>query len=136
MAKVVSQSPGSVLGSLLEEFQLNPTRLAKDIKLSQSAVRQITIGKTKISVSVALRLAKYFGKTPDYWLGIQNDYDLAEAARDSELQSVLKAIVPAKKPAPGAKDKAPKAEKAPKKGSAKAKEPAKTPKAPKKPKAK
>jgi addiction module HigA family antidote len=103
--------PGAALKLKLAEYQLNPTRLAKEIRLSQSAVRQIVIGKTKITVPVALRLAKYFGTTADYWLDIQKAYDISEAANDSKLKAILQAIdkikgpipVPVKKSAPAKK---------------------------------
>ncbi|MDR1353903.1 MAG: HigA family addiction module antidote protein [Treponema sp.] len=137
-----AQSPGAVLKSLLDKYELNPTALARDIKLSQSAVRQITIEKAKISVSIALRLAKYFGTTAQYWLDIQSAYDLAEAERDPKLSDVIKTISKVKAPAPAAKKPAVPAKKgakpaAPAKKGAKPaakKAPAK-PKAPKAPKA-
>jgi addiction module HigA family antidote len=97
------QSPGAVLKSLLDKYELNPTALARDIKLSQSAVRQITIEKAKISVSIAQRLAKYFGTTAKYWLDIQSAYDLAEAEKDPKLSDVIKAINKVKAPPPAAK---------------------------------
>jgi addiction module HigA family antidote len=100
MAKPVIQTPGSVLQSLLDEYQLNPGKLAQEVKLSQSAVRQVVIGKTRISVPVALRFAKYFGNTAEYWIDLQNKYDLAEAAKDSNLTAVLKSIAKGKKPSP------------------------------------
>jgi addiction module HigA family antidote len=84
----------------MDEYQLIPAKLAEAIKLSPSAVRQVAIGKTRISVPVALRFAKYFGFAPEYWLDLQNKYDLSEAAKDSELTAVLKGISKAKKPAP------------------------------------
>jgi addiction module HigA family antidote len=84
----------------MDGYQLSPGKLAAEIKLSQSAVRQVIIGKTKISISFALRLAKYFGQTAEYWLTLQNAFDLAESAKDSALQDTLKAISKAKKPAP------------------------------------
>jgi addiction module HigA family antidote len=93
------QSPGIVLNGLLDKYQLNPTALARDIKLSQSAVRQITIEKAKISVSIALRLAKYFGTTAKYWLDIQSAYDLAEAEKDPKLSDIIKTIGKVKAPA-------------------------------------
>jgi addiction module HigA family antidote len=100
MPKPVAKTPGAVLQSYLDEYQLVPGKLAEAVKLSQSAVRQVVIGKTRISVPVALRLAKYFGTTPEYWIDIQNQYDLSEAAKDNELTAVLKGISKAKKPAP------------------------------------
>jgi addiction module HigA family antidote len=90
----------------MEEYQLNPTKLAGEIKLSPSGVRQITTGKTRITAHVALRLSRFFGNTPEYWLDIQNKADLAEAAKDADLAGALKSIAKAKKPAPAPVKKA------------------------------
>jgi addiction module HigA family antidote len=110
MAK--SQTPAATLKNFLDEYQVTPTKLAKEISLSQSAVRQITIGQTKITVPTALRLAKYFGTTPEYWIDLQNNYDLSQAAKDSELTAILKAIPKAKKSAPAKRPKGVPAKKA------------------------
>jgi addiction module HigA family antidote len=87
----------------MDEHQLNQQSLAKAIGLSTSATRQIAIGKTKVTVPTALRLAKYFGQTPVYWLDLQRETDLAEAQNDQELQAVLKSISKAQRPAAKAK---------------------------------
>ena len=97
------KSPSSVLIDLIDQYQINPFALSKAISLSQSAVRQIVIGEARISVPIALRLAKYFGQTPAFWLDLQRDYDLKEAAADKALTGILKGIEKAKKP--GAKPK-------------------------------
>jgi addiction module HigA family antidote len=83
----------------MDEYQLNPFSLSKGIHLSNSAARLLVIGKAKISVSTALRLAKFFGQTPAYWLDLQREADITEASKDKELQDILKAIPKAKKPA-------------------------------------
>ena len=93
------QTPASVLQSLMDEYQLNPFSLSKRLHLSNSAVRLLVIGKANISVSTALRLAKFFGQTPAYWLDLQREADISEASKDNELQDILKAIPKAKKPA-------------------------------------
>ncbi|MDR2402910.1 MAG: HigA family addiction module antidote protein [Spirochaetaceae bacterium] len=138
MAKLVIPSPGTVLKSLMDEYQLNPTKLAEAIKLNQSTVRQISIGKTKVSVPVALRFAKYFGNTAEYWLNLQVQYDLSEIAKDAELAEILKNIQKAKKPVSTAKDekKAAPVGKAGKSKAAEKPEKAATPKAPRKPRSK
>jgi addiction module HigA family antidote len=92
------QSPGSVIKLFLRGYQLNPTSLAKQLQLSQATVRLLTLDKTKISVQVALRLAKFFSMKPEYWLKLQNDYDLAMAVKNAKLNKVVKAIPRAKKP--------------------------------------
>jgi plasmid maintenance system antidote protein VapI len=60
-----AQTPGTVLIAQMDEYQLNPFALSKAINLSQSAVRQIVLGKTKISVPTALRLSKFFSQKPE-----------------------------------------------------------------------
>jgi len=94
-----SQTPATVLQSLMDEYQLNPFSLAKAINLSNSAVRLLVIGKSKVTVPTALRLAKFFGQTPAFWLDLQREADISEASKDKELQDTLKNIQKAKKPA-------------------------------------
>jgi addiction module HigA family antidote len=100
MPKASAQTPAAVLKSLMDEYQLNPFKLAGEIKLSNSSVRQILLGKVRVTASTALRFAKFFGDTPEFWLGLQNKSDLAEAAADNQLSATLKIIGKAKKPAP------------------------------------
>ena len=101
-----NQTPSSVLQSLMKEYQLSPFSLSKEISLSPSSVRQLVAGKSKVTVPTALRLAKYFGNTPGFWLDLQRDTELNEAQKDSELAAVLKGISKVKKPAPAPKAKA------------------------------
>jgi addiction module HigA family antidote len=101
--------PGEVLKELLNTYQLTPAKLAEDVQLSQSAVRQILSNKTKISLNVGLRLAKYFGNPAPYWIQLQQDYDLVESAADGEFSALLKSIPKVQKPPAPKKEKAPKA---------------------------
>jgi len=98
-------TPASVLNSLMEEHELNPFSLAKKIALSTSAVRQIAIGKTGITIPTALRLAKFFGQCPSFWLDLQLQVDMQTAANDKELQNTLKGISKVGKPSAPAKGK-------------------------------
>jgi addiction module HigA family antidote len=71
--------PGEIL---LEEF-LDPMgisayRLAKDTGIPQTRVSEIIKGRRRITADTALRFSKYFGTTPKFWLGLQDDYDLEE----------------------------------------------------------
>ena len=104
MAKAL-QSPGSFLALMLEKYKLNPFKLSKDIHLSQSAVRLITIGKTKITTPVALRLAKYFNTNPEFWLAMQMKWDIAEASKDKALTKIVKGIPRVKKASAGGSEK-------------------------------
>jgi addiction module HigA family antidote len=96
MSKTV-QNPGAFLTVMLEKYKLSPFKLSKDIYLSQSAVRLIVLGKTKITTSVAMRLAQYFNTNPEFWLAMQMKWDIAEAAKDKDLVKVVKSISRAKK---------------------------------------
>ena len=94
------QTPPAILNSLMEEYQLNPFSMSRQIGLSTSSVRNIVVGKSGITVPSALRLAKFFGQRPSFWLDLQLQADMQKAAADKDLQSALKAITKAKKPAP------------------------------------
>ncbi len=69
--------PGEVL---LEEFlkpmNLSQNRLALDIGVPPRRINEIVLGKRRLTVDTALRLARYFGTSPQFWLGLQTDYDL------------------------------------------------------------
>ena len=91
------QAPGPFLALMLKKNNLNPSKISRDIHLSQSAIRLITLGEIKISVQVAFRLAKYFNTNPEYWLAMQMYWDIAEAEKDKELMKIIKSISKAKK---------------------------------------
>ena len=94
-----TKTPESVLISFMDEYQLNPFSLSKAICLSPSAVRLMVIGKSKITVPTALRLAKLFGQTPAFWLDLQREADIKDASKDKKLSAILKGISKVKKPA-------------------------------------
>jgi addiction module HigA family antidote len=72
--------PGEILA---EEFMkpngLSQNRLARDIDVNPARVNDIVHGRSAITASIALRLAKYFGTTPELWMNLQADYDLRRA---------------------------------------------------------
>ena len=82
MEKIPLVTPGEIL---LEDFLLpmNITvyRLAKDTNVSATRISQILKGSRKITADTALRFSKYFGNSADFWLGIQDEYDLREERR-------------------------------------------------------
>ena len=78
--KMAPIHPGEVL---IEEF-LNPMaisqyRLAKDISVAPRRINEIVHGLRAISADTALRLGRYFGISPQFWLNLQSHYDLAMA---------------------------------------------------------
>jgi addiction module HigA family antidote len=100
MAK--EQNPGAVFKSYLDQYNLTAAKVAEDIKLSQSSIRLLIGGKLKISVPIALRLSKYFGNKPEFWIDLQNTYDLAETVKNPKFAAIFKAIPKAKKQEPKA----------------------------------
>ena len=79
MKKLKNIHPGDVLR---EEF-LNPLgisayRLSMDIAVPQTRISEILKGNRSITADTALRLSKYFGNSPNFWLGLQNDFDIEE----------------------------------------------------------
>jgi addiction module HigA family antidote len=73
--------PGEVL---LEEFlkpmDLSQNRLSLEIGVHPRRINEIVLGKRRITADTALRLARFFGTSPQFWMGLQNDYDLDVAA--------------------------------------------------------
>lgn len=70
--------PSEFLKELMEEYRISAYRLAKDTFISQSRIGKILKGKRSITPDTALRLARYFGTTPQYWLNLQTSYDLGQ----------------------------------------------------------
>lgn len=91
MSKLSNVHPGEIL---LEEFlkpmEITAYRLSKSIGIPQTRTSQIIKGKRGITADTALRLSKYFGTSPKFWLGLQDDYDLEE--QTNKLQSELDEI--------------------------------------------
>jgi len=79
MKRLKNIHPGEVL---LKEFlipmKISAYRLSKDLGIPQTRISQIIKGKRRITADTALRLSFYFGTSPKFWLGLQNDYDIEE----------------------------------------------------------
>lgn len=72
--------PGEILKEdFIAPLKLTQVELAKALKTSFRTINEILNEKRNISPEMALRLARYFGTTPDVWLGLQADYDLYKA---------------------------------------------------------
>ena len=86
------QTPGSLLLEFINDYNINCNRLSKEIKCSQTALRLISLDRSRITPSIAVRLAKYFGTKPEFWLLAQMDFDLVKAANNKTLAKTLKGI--------------------------------------------
>ena len=86
--------PGEILfEEFLKPMNLSQNRVALDIRVPPRRINEIIQGKRRITADTALRLARYFNMSPQFWLGLQMDYDLdiaedALAGRlDKEVQT-------------------------------------------------
>lgn len=73
--------PGKVLADKLEALGITPTELARQIDVPPNRISQIINGKRAISGDTALRLAHWFGTTPEQWLNLQVAYEVRLAER-------------------------------------------------------
>ncbi len=87
--KLANVHPGEVL---LHEF-LGPLGISQNaagraMNVPPRRINEICLGKRAITPDTAMRLSRYFGTTPYFWLGLQNDYDLEEASRTASYRSI------------------------------------------------
>lgn len=75
--------PGEILfEDFMKPMEVSINRLARDTAVPPGRISAIVNGKRAISADTALRLGKYFGVSPEVWMGLQADYDLRLAQRD------------------------------------------------------
>ena len=94
--KIPPLHPGEVL---YEDF-IVPTgisihRIAMDLRVPANRIAEIVKGERAISADTALRLARYLGTSPEFWLGLQRDYDL-EKAKDQLEARIAREVHPRK----------------------------------------
>lgn len=91
MAQLKNIHPGEVLQEeFLIPFGISAYKLAKELAIPQTRVSQILKCNRRITADTALRLSLYFGNSPKFWLGLQDDYDLEEErnAKSKELNTI------------------------------------------------
>ncbi len=81
-AKLPPVHPGEILRETLDDLGLSMNQLAQQIHVPANRISAIVAGKRSITGETALRLARYFGTTPGYWINLQARFDL-ESARDA-----------------------------------------------------
>lgn len=83
--------PGEVLREeFLIPLGLSAYKLSRDVGIPQTRVSEILKGNRRITADTALRLSKYFGNSPKFWLGLQDDFDIEEEeqAKSKEFDSI------------------------------------------------
>ncbi len=94
--RIPNPNPGEIL---LEEFilpmNLSQNGLARAIGVPPRRINEIVLGKRAVTADTDLRLARYFGVSEGFWLGLQSDHDLL--ARKREVEEQLASIIPLKR---------------------------------------
>lgn len=86
--------PGEVLQKeFLEPVGMSQNKLAMALHVPARRINEIVLGKRGITADTALRLARYFGMSPQFWLGLQMDYEL-DVAQDSLDARIAEEIMP------------------------------------------
>ena len=85
--------PGEILQKeFLEPMGISQNRLAIALHVPARRINEIVLGKRSITADTALRLARYFRMSPQFWLGLQMDYelDIAEDALNGQIKEEIK----------------------------------------------
>jgi addiction module HigA family antidote len=75
--------PGEILVDELEELGVSPTELSRQIRVPANRISQIVNGKRAITGDTALRLAHWFGTSPQFWMNLQALYDVRMAEKEA-----------------------------------------------------
>ncbi|OGG93077.1 MAG: addiction module antidote protein, HigA family [Candidatus Lambdaproteobacteria bacterium RIFOXYD2_FULL_50_16] len=80
---------GEHLAEFMAEFGLNDRKLAQATGLKPDQIGQIRRGLRSISPTVALKLGRYFGTSPQFWANLQSQFDLKQAELGADLESIV-----------------------------------------------
>ena len=80
MSELANVHPGEVLAEeFLGPMAISQNRLARELGVPPRRINEIVHGKRAVTADTALRLARYFGTSESFWMGLQADYELEEA---------------------------------------------------------
>lgn len=81
--------PGDVLVELyLKPLGMSAIALAKHLNVPRTRIERLVKGETSLTVDTAMRLARFFGNTPEFWMNLQRAYDLARARETVDLTDI------------------------------------------------
>ena len=92
-AKIATVHPGAYLKELLDELGTSQYRVAKDLRVPAMRINHVVNGRRSITAELALRLGRYFGQNPRYWLNLQARYDM-DLAEDALLEEISREAHP------------------------------------------
>ncbi|MGD0660441.1 MAG: HigA family addiction module antitoxin [Syntrophorhabdales bacterium] len=87
--------PGVYLKELLDELNLSQYRLARELGVPAMRINHLVKGRRPLTAELALRLGRYFGQSPRYWMNLQSRYDM-DVAEDSLSERVAREVRPLK----------------------------------------
>ena len=76
---ITNVHPGMALQEFLTDYEVSQSRLAREIRVPARRINAIVRGERGITADTAVRLARFFGNRADFWLGLQDLYDLRDA---------------------------------------------------------
>jgi len=82
--------PGEVLKELyLDPLDMSAIALAKHLNVPRTRIERLLKGDTSLTADTAMRLATFFGNTPEFWLNLQRGYDLAKARKSVDVSDII-----------------------------------------------
>ena len=94
-AHIAPVHPGVYLKELLEELGVSQYRLAQDMGVPAMRVSHVVRGRRPVTAELALRLGRYLGQSPRYWLNLQSRYDM-DLAEEVFGDRVVREVRPSK----------------------------------------
>ena len=91
--KRIPTHPGEILKEELEVRSMSINRFARDLGVPAGRISQIIQGKRSVSPDTALRLARFFGNSPEFWMNLQVQRDLAVARRERGEEIITQVAV-------------------------------------------
>ncbi|MCX5902111.1 MAG: HigA family addiction module antitoxin [Proteobacteria bacterium] len=85
--------PGKYLKELLDELKLSQYRIAQDLGIPAMRINHVVNGRRPVTAELALRLGRYFGQSPRYWINLQSRYDM-DVAEDALSAQVTREVRP------------------------------------------
>ncbi|MDA0195383.1 MAG: HigA family addiction module antitoxin [Bacteroidetes bacterium] len=87
MEEITNIHPGEILQKeFLEQMKISAYKLAKEIGVQQTRIGQIIKGSRSITADTAIRFAKFFGTTEEFWMNLQREYDLRKARFEKKVE--------------------------------------------------
>jgi len=81
--------PGEVLVELyLEPLGMSAIALAKRLNVPRTRIERLVKGETSLTVDTAMRLSRFFGNTPEFWMNLQRAHDVARARETVDLSGI------------------------------------------------